>query len=250
MRRRLLIVNLALAAAAAAGLWRLRVEYRRAGERYRILTPAHAATPPPAGRTAEPPAAGPVQAAAYLDVAEKFLFHPDRNATVVIEHPKAKPRPALPQLFGVMKLGGDPIAIMAVGPNNPHKTVRLGEMIGEFKLLAAAGDQITLEWEGQAIESQVSDLLVRAAPEVRGGGALAAPATSAGSAGATLLNPAAESQRPGEYKIGPAAQGATGTIYQALPGDNAPHGTVYQGKRKVVRTTPFGTQSWWEDVKQ
>jgi hypothetical protein len=45
-------------------------------------------------------------------------------------------------------------------------------------------------------------------------------------------------------------QGSSGTVYASPAGDTAPPGTVYQGKRKVVRQTPFGTQSWWEDVKQ
>ncbi|MBI3694227.1 MAG: hypothetical protein HY238_05230 [Acidobacteria bacterium] len=248
MRRKLLAGNLALLALAGAGLWKLRVDYRRARERYRILSPA------PAGRNDLPPPApasapAPVQPAAYLDAAANYVFSPDRNPTVVVEPPKVKPRPTLPLLFGVMSLGGGPIAIMAEKQNAPHKTVRLGEMIGEFKLLGVDKDAISLEWDGQAIQAHVSDVLVRpSAAEGGGSTTSAAAAPAAGGAGATLMNTAA-SGRPGEYIIGGPTQTASGTIYTSPPGDTAPHGAVYQGKRKVVRQTPFGTQSWWEDVR-
>lgn len=247
MRRRLLALNLALVALGALGLWRLRVERRRAFERYRILSPA------PGGRQAppaEPSGPGPVHPAAYLEAAEKFLFSADRNPTVVVEPPKVKPRPALPQLFGVMNLGAGPIAIMAPAPNTPHKSVRIGETVGEFKLLAAGGDKISLEWEGQTIEAQISEVLVRAAADAAQTSALGAPASAApAGVGPTVVNPSGETGRPTVSLIGPAVQGSSGVIYQSQPGDNAPHGTIFQGKRKVVRTTPFGTQSWWEDIK-
>ena len=251
MRRRLLAGNLALLALAGAGLWKLRLDYQHALERSRILNAAPAARkdlPPPAPA----PAPAPVQPAAYLDAAANYLFSPDRNPTVVVEPPKVKPRPTLPLLFGVMNLGGGPIAIMAEKQNAPHKTVRVGEMIGEFKLLGVDQDDISLEWDGQAILAHVSDVLVRPAAAEGGAGATAsaaAAAPSAGGAGATVMN-TVSSGKPGEYLIGGPTQTATGTIYTSPPGDAAPHGAVYQGKRKVVRQTPFGTQSWWEDVKQ
>lgn len=249
MRRKLLIVNLALVALAAGGLWKLRVDYRQAWERYKVLNAEAGRGTVHGAPMGEPAGLPPVQPAAFLEAAEKHLFSPDRNPTVVVEPKKVKPRPALPQLFGVMSLAGSPIAIMAEKQGAPHKTIRLGETIGEFKLLAAAGDQITLEWEGQKIEAQVSEVLVQpASQEATRGSSPILPSgpPPAASQGATVTNP---TSGRGEFLIGPQVQTATGTIYQSPPGDSAPHGTVYQGKRKVVRQTPFGTQSWWEDVK-
>lgn len=253
MKRRLLIGNVALLAAAAAGLWRFRVEYRQARERYRVLQPP-AAPRPPAVPPAQLPA--PVQPATYFDAAQKYLFSPDRNPNVAVEPPKVKPRPPLPVLFGVMNLGTGPIALMAPDGNARHKPIRVGESIGEFKLAAASGDQITLEWEGQQIHAQVSDLLVKQAPQqqapgtanaggtISGAAALAPP--SAPSNSSSALTPAG---RPGEYVIGGPIEGRPGTYY-APAGDTAPAGAVYQGRRKVVRQTPFGSQAWWEDVRQ
>jgi hypothetical protein len=252
-----LIANVALVALAAAGLWRWRIDYRRAADRYQILRPAAKAAPAPSGAAAEGPAPPPVQSADYFDAAGKFLFSPDRNPTVVIEPPKLKPRPELPQVSGVMNIGGGPIALMAMGPNRPHKPFRVGDKVGEFELLDANSEQITLRWEGETIHALVADLLVRAPAPAAAGGGVAPPSASsssggggAGSGSSTLLNPdTSTSGRPGEAMIGSAVQTPTGTIYMSLPGDNAPAGTVYQGKRKVVRKGLFGAESWWEDIK-
>lgn len=241
MNRRLLILDLALMAVVAAGLWRLRDDLRRARDRYVILQPVTAA--PLKGPVMEAGTLPAVTPSAYIDAAQNFLFSADRNPNVIVEVHPVKPRPALPQLFGVMDLGSGPIAIMAAAANTAHKTVRVGEAIGEFKLLAAGGDRITLEWEGQKIDAQISDVLVKPAAE-QGGGPVVSTNTAPTS---PVINPAG---RPGEYLIGAPMQGATGTVYASPPGDTAPAGTVYQNKRKVVRQTPFGNQAWWEDVRQ
>ena len=248
MRRKLAAINLALVALAAGGLWKLHMDYGRAKDRYRLFSSdaiRSGSSQAPGPAAAALPAGLPlVQPASYLEAAEKYLFSADRNPTVVVEPPKLKERPALPILFGVMSVGGGPIAIVAEKQGAPHKTVRVGEMIGEFKLVGAAGDQITLEWEGQSIHARVSDVLVKPSTET----VAQAPAGPPLPGRATPPSPPLNT-RPGEYVIGPAVETATGTIYQSPPGDSAPHGAVYQGKRKVVRQTPFGTQSWWEDVK-
>ncbi len=260
MRRRLLALNLALLAASVLGIWRLRVEYRRAVDRYRILQPPPAAAATLPAAQATPMAAA--QAASYLDAAQKYLLSPDRNPTVVVAPPKVKPKPPLPQLFGVMSIGGGPTAFFAVPGAQRQKAVRLGETIGEFKLVAVASDQIELEWEGEKFQAQVSELMTGPAREqapaasgatggANAGGTLVGDAAinpPGAASSATPVNPAA-SGRPGDIRFGPEMQTATGTVYQAAPGETSPHGTVHQGKRKVVRQTPFGQQAWWEDIK-
>ncbi len=251
MTRKLLIANFALVALAAAGLWRLRADWSRAQQRYQILAPAAKKRAAPA---AEPSAPAPVQPAAFFDAADKFLFTADRNSTVAVEPPKHKPRPPLPSLSGVLNIGGGPIALMTLDTSRPYKPIRVGEKIGEFQLLAVAADEITLEWEGEAIHAAVSDLLARPAAAQPGQTAFGAASGASGASGAGQSPAAAVSttetvSRPGEYRIGPAMQGANGTIYVSLPGDTAPHGTTYQGKRKVVQRGLMGTTSWWEDIK-
>jgi len=252
MKRRLLILNLVLVAVAGLGVWRFRIEYRRAIERYRLLQAQPSPALPPVPPAPAPPA---VQPATYLDAAQKFLFSSDRNPNVIVDPPKVKQRPPLPALFGVMNVGGGPLALMATAPGAQHKPVRIGESIGEFKLLAASGEQVTLEWESEKIQAQVSDLLVKQAPQQQAAPAqTAGPGTITGPAalnppqapsGSNVLNP---SGRPGEFVIGGPIEGRPGTYY-APAADTAPAGTIHQGRRKVVRQTPFGQQAWWEDIK-
>lgn len=250
MRRRLLWLDLALVALAAAGLWRLRVDYRGALARYRMLSAAASAAPPLKGPPAEPPALPGIQPGSYLDAAQGFLFSADRNPNVVVEPVKVKPRPTLPLLYGVLDLNGSPIAIMAEKQDTPHKTVRVGDTIGEFKLVAAAGENITLEWEGQTIQAKVSDVLVKQPAPGAGGSAGAGQAAAPAPArtGPNVITSSSTSQS-GPYVIGQAIEGRPGT-FTSPPGDTAPAGAIYEGKRKVVRQTPFGNQSWWEEVKQ
>lgn len=53
---------------------------------------------------------------------------------------------------------------------------------------------------------------------------------------------------PPANPIGPPVEGLACVYFPAV-GDTSPAGTVFEGKRKVVRMTPFGSQSWWECVK-
>ncbi|HYM13024.1 MAG TPA: hypothetical protein VEU62_19955 [Bryobacterales bacterium] len=253
MRRRLLWLDLALVALAAAGLWRLRVDYHGALARYRMLSAAAAAAPALKNPPVERPGLPGIQPGSYLDAAQGFLFSPDRNPNVVVEPVKVKPRPTLPLLYGVLDLNGNPIAIMAEKQDTPHKTVHVGDTIGEFKLVAAAGENITLEWEGQTIQAKVSDVLVKQPGPGTPGGPANVSQSPGGPApertGPRVTNSSNTSQ-PGPYVIGQAMESRSGTIYASPPGDTAPNGAVYEGKRKVVRQTPFGNQSWWEDIKQ
>src|SRR5262249_13529444 len=177
MRRKLLAINLALVALAAGGFWKLRLDYRQAQERYKTIDTGKGASGGVARSSpaTEPAGLAAVQPASYLEAAEKYLPSPDRNPTVIVAGPKPKPRPGLPILFGVMSIGDSPIAIMADKQGAPHKTVKVGEPIGEYKLLGVAGDQITLQWEGQTIQTQVSDVLVK--PTAETAQAVGRPAT-------------------------------------------------------------------------
>jgi hypothetical protein len=100
-------------------------------------------------------------------------------------------------------------------------------------------------------------VLVKEPAPGTGGGSAAGKVSSASQAPAppsertapTVTN-SSTTNRPSQYIIGQAMEGRSGTVYASPPGDTAPNGAVYEGKRKVVRQTPFGAQSWWEDIKQ
>ena len=75
----------------------------------------------------------------YADVANKNLFSEDRNPNIIVDPPKVetpKPMPPLPVVYGMMGLPSGTKAIMAEKPGAPSTTVRAGETLGEFKIVA------------------------------------------------------------------------------------------------------------------
>lgn len=237
MKRKLIFLNLALIAGIAAGAWQVRQRWRAAEAREQaVLAKRLRPAPPPPREKLRP--AEPVTAAPYLEIAQKTLFSKDRNPNVVIEkkpEPPPKPMPPLPALYGVMTLPDGPTAIMAEKPSVAHRGIRPGEKIGDFKLVAANPEQISLEWEGKVIEKKVGELMDRTGPPP------AAPAAG------DSRTPAAA----GAAKPAPKGEAAPGIdvgrgIKSCQQGDTSPSGTIANGYRKIVTDTPFGKSCRWE----
>lgn len=239
MRRRLVVVNLVLAAAVAATGWRLhRIRVEARSRHDRVLGARPRVDAAAAGLSA--PRVQPVVAAAYLDVAQKLLFSKDRNPTVVVDAAPPKPMPPLPVAYGVMTLGDAPTAWLGEKPGAPHRGVRVGDKMGEFRLVSISALEITFEWDGQKIVKKLEELMVKDRGGIATPEAPAAAAPKPADASSTVITPAA--------KAGPGIQ-LTPEIRGCQPGDTSPSGTVVDGMRKVVTTTPFGQSCRWELVK-
>jgi hypothetical protein len=240
LKRKLVLLNLALAALIGLAGWQVRQSWIEAQRREQAVlrAPQKPLPPPP---MAPAPAVEPVAAAAYEEVAQKMLFAPDRNPTVVVEPAKPEPMPPLPVTYGVLNFGDGPIAILAEKAGAPHRGYQPGQTIGAFKLLSATSDELVFEWKGQQVARKVEELRVR---EVREAGSTASEASSAAAA-----PPSQQSvvQVAPERPLGPGE--AVGNVRTCLPGDNYPPGTVLQGYRKLVTTTPFGRVCRWEPVQ-
>lgn len=230
MRRKLLLLNLALLVLIAAAGYRLRLGWLEArsrealalSQKMKLATLAPASAPVPAQ---------PIAPAAYIDVAQKMLFTKDRNPTVVLDVAPPKPMPPLPVAYGVLDLGNGPTAFLSE-KGKPQKGVRPGESIGAFKLLAASKDEITLEWDGKPLRKKLDELLDRDATPVQ------APAPA----------PAAEPQRVQPVKSGNPTFGVDigGGIRACVPSDTTPAGTILEGYKKVTGFTPMGKHCHWE----
>jgi hypothetical protein len=159
----LLLTNLVLLALTAACAEHLRREWveARTSERA-VLQRRIAPVQPPF--TALPPAAAPIQAADYLDIARKMLFSRDRNSAVALEPPpppRAVPMPPIPLFHGVLDLGDGPIAIMSEGTKGPQRDYQPGDKVGAFTLVALNNEELVLEWEGKTITKRVDEMLGR-----------------------------------------------------------------------------------------
>jgi hypothetical protein len=244
LRRRLLLLNLLLAAAICWAGWQLRRDWLAAHERVQATARQTVKPqPPPALGISKP--AQPVAATAYSEIAQKMLFSKDRNPNVVVEvqAPPPKPMPPLPLLHGVMYLGDSPTAILSGGKTNPEQVgVRPGESFGEFKLVDVSNDEIALEWDGQVINKRVDEMMVQGP----------APAEDSRPTPGRTSTPAAAAPR----SVAPQPRGepAPGVdigagLRACQPGDTAPAGTIVGNMRKVISQSPFGESCRWETLK-
>jgi hypothetical protein len=237
MNRRLVLLNLILAALVAVAAWALWQRQRDAGQRETALLAAGipAVTPPPA---LSPPPAAAVQPASYVDVAQKMLFSRDRNPDVILEVAPPKSPPPFPRFFGVMDFGSGPSILLAERSGAPQRSFRIGERVGEFRLAALERTALVFEWEGKRLRAPLDEIREKAAPAPVEEAPKPAPAATQST---TVVAPAQQG-RPG-------AERST-TMRYCAPGDNAPHGTVADGYRKVISETPFGRSCVWELIQK
>ncbi|MFB3776173.1 MAG: hypothetical protein ACE141_01145 [Bryobacteraceae bacterium] len=242
MRRRLILLNLALLALVAAAAWRLRVNWMagRVEER-RVLGSSVKSSESPAPAPLRSPR--PAVAADYSDVAQQMLFDRDRNPKVIVEVAPAKPMPALPLAYGMMDMGDGPVVILSEKPGAANRSYSPGEKVGSFVLAAIEGDELVFDWEGQEVRRKFQDLKPQAgSPATGGGGAQAAPAPASAKAAVQSVGALAPAE------TGPGLD-LTGDLKACQPNDTSPPGTVRDGFRKVVNKTPFGMSCHWEPVK-
>lgn len=249
MKRKLIFLNLLLAALVAAAGWQIREKWAQAREReQRILSvqvPPVPAPPVPVAETTPP-----VQAAAYLEVAAKTLFSKDRNPTVVIEKPKEKAPPPFPSVHGVMDLGFGATIFMSSGQGSQQKGYKEGDKVGEWKIVKAGREEIEFEWEGKTFTKKVADLKAKpsAAPAPAAAASPAAPQTQV-LAGSNVTSADEAKKLTEKMTNGKAWIDTGGTNHACAPGDTSPAGTVRDGYRKVTKPSMFGQACFWEPVR-
>jgi hypothetical protein len=239
MKRKLILLNVALALLAAAACWQIRAKWRegKAQERQVLAQPAKPVVAPPPPSFDAPQAA---TAASYIEVAKKTLFAKDRNPEVVLDVPPPKPVPEFPVAYGIMNLGGGPTAILSAKSGETGKRYSPGDKVGEFILADVESDGIVLEWDGRQFRKSLKELRA-AAPA-----AASAPAPAPVSVAPTVV--AAAPTRAPSPDPGPGAQ-TSEEHRECQGGDTAPAGTIRNGYRKVLVSSPFGDLCRWDLVR-
>ena len=247
MRGRLFIINLLLLACIAGAAMELKKLLDETRKREALV------------RSSAPvlPSAKPVAAAAivekttpanYFDIAARLLFSRDRNPGVEPPPPPAPPQiPAFPLAYGVLMIGEPPTVMLSEAKGKPQRGDRPGDRVGEFKLLAVTGADVTFEWQdkkftktlGELADREASKLLAAAPPPPASdnapSAAAAKPVTTLGGGSS------ASKQGPGQVM--------TPTMKQCQPGDTAPDGAIVDGFKKINTATPFGFQCRWEKIQ-
>ncbi len=253
MKKKLILLNLALAAAAAMLGYGLRRDYLEAQARQRLLL-ASRPKPVPVPKIAPAPVVAPVSPAEYSDVAQKMLFTPDRNPTVILPPPKIveQPVPPFPVAHGVMIFGSvPPTVILSLKNNNEQRGYQAGDAIGDFKIVSIDSTDVVFEWGGKQFDKAIAELVDTSAPVVDSRNA---PPASAGpvvtNAGPASTEPVAKSVNSGNTN-GPGVDMGAG-YYACQEGDSSPEGTMVDGKKKIISSNPFGPggkSCHWETAK-
>jgi hypothetical protein len=241
LKHRLLFLNLILVGITAAGGWRLREEWLHYQQRTNAVL-QHKVKPPVVPAAVPLPPAAPFVSVTYSDVAQKDLFAKDRNPNVVVEPVAVKPKPPWPPnpvLYGVMGLPSGMTAMLAEKKDAPTRGIKVGEMVGQLKLVGLNTRTLTFEFDGERKEQKVEDLVYRGAPDAAGAAASAPPSANPANVAAAQ---AARNSPPPPPKPGV----EIGAQMKACnPADTSPAGTVVDGYKKVLEQTPFGPACRW-----
>ncbi|MGI8744574.1 MAG: hypothetical protein ACR2NN_18770 [Bryobacteraceae bacterium] len=243
MKKRLLLLNLALLAVLLLLGRQLRLKYQQANRRETAMLSRSVPAAQVPG-VAPLRKGAPVDATAYQDTVAKNLFSRDRSPTPIPDPPAPPPppppQPAFPVVRGVMLWNGVPptVVMSAQKGSNDQRGYHPGEKVGEWKILSVDNKYIGLEWSGKQFQKRIDELMDRTPITV----AEAAPPP------ATAAAPAPASKSLSESKNG---QGADmGANYRGCTADDkSPAGTVADGRKKIVSATPFGTVCRWEPVQ-
>jgi hypothetical protein len=242
LRRRLWLIDLTLLALVALAGSLLNGKWQDNQRREQALLRKMAPAPLPVDLPPLP-SVSPASAANYLELAQQLVFSRDRNPNVILDPPAPppppKPMPSLPVAYGVLDLGSGPTVILSERAGGESKGYRVGEKIGEFKLVSLTNRDLVLEWEGKQVKRTIEELLDRSGrteepppPQQTA----AAPGSGLG-----VANLGAKAG-PG-VELGPSSRAC-------VPNDTTPAGTVQDGYRKVVTATPFGQSCRWEAVQK
>jgi hypothetical protein len=240
MNRKLVLLNVVLAAVVVYGGVQLRDAYKAEKAREAALKAKRIATLPAPTFTPLPKDA-PVLPSGYNYVAQKNLFHPSRDPNVPVEvpppPPPPPPMPDLPKYHGQMNLGDGPMALLVEKSGMAEKAVKPGDSIGQFKLVDVNTNEITFAWNFNG------EIARRSLRELADNSQAAAPAQENRPAAAAAAPPP-----PVQAQYGPGEITNFG-FKTCVPNDTTPEGTVSGGFRKVVTTTPFGKSCRWDPVK-
>lgn len=249
MKPKFVALNLMLLAGVAGIAWKGKQNWD-ASQVKRRTTLQVVTKPAPVPPMVADPVPEAATATKYIEVAQKNLFSKDRNPQVIIDPPKApeppKPMPKLPVVYGVMPLPSGVKALMADQKGTVGSSVRAGDSVGEFKILALDTKHVTFGWNDKQVTRNIDDLLDRSGPETEGAAANGAAPAAQRSAAPAANQPAGPP--PASLTKNVEIGDGTGPSVKACSGDTSPAGTIVDGYKKVIESTPFGPACRW--VKQ
>ena len=231
MKQRLLLLNILLLIAVAAAAMHLRSLVAEADKRHAIVLDKYPLPPAPV-RPALLPLVGVVAPEAYGETIQRLVMARDRNPIPEPPPPPPpekvipeKPMPSLPLAYGVFSIGDAPLVMLSDKRGGSQKGFRVGDQIGEFKLLGFNNTQIQFEWDGRVVTRSMEELRDKQGSVVEQAVAAAPPPASSNSSSVIGA---------GEKKPEVPVSNGEPTTQATVQGDTV----------KFVRPGPFGNYTW------
>ena len=194
------------------------------------------------------PSTGSVSASGSQIIARN-PFSPDRNSIVAPSPvPASGPPPQLPIVIGTMKLGENYEALMAEtvqSASTSSKQLKSGAVINGYKIVEIHDDEVIVELNGErsTINVYLSSSGVARSSARSGSGVESAGTQPA----APRIETSATQPMSGTSQAGSAPPSST-AVHLPSP-DPWLKITVEGNRRRYERTTMFGPDIWYEDIK-
>ncbi len=238
MKQKLMLLNMLLLAAVIFAALHLRELVAEAAKRHAIVLDKYPLPSAPA-RPAPLPLVGVVAPEMYGEAIQRLVLAKDRNPIPEPPPPPPppkeiieKPMPSLPLVYGVFSLGDVPLVMLSDRRGASQKGFRVGDQVGEFKLLGFNNTQIQFEWNGKVVTKMMEELRDRVGPVVEQAIASSAPAAAA-SKSSTVLGEKEKAEQV------PTSNGEPATTATSS-GDSV----------KFVRPGPFGNYTWTKNKNE
>lgn len=247
MRKPIVLLDLILLLAVVGLAAGIRTSWRRNHARYTFLPASSVATRPLATAGGE---AVPARLVDYSEFVNRNLFSVDRNNVQPVVKKEKRQKPALPFLIGTLDLGGGMVALMAdakQAAKGSFRRLKVGEEIGEYKVVEIAEHKVVLEFDDEKTTIDVYESAASLSPAVAGAVYAPSPAsqvqTVGEESGAAAGTPVAI---PG---FAPAQGGVIQSGGSLIAAPTHPEGVTIEGDFRVTRKmTAFGMMTYREPI--
>jgi hypothetical protein len=174
-------------------------------------------------------------------------FSADRNSIVeVAKAVESGPPPVLPVVVGTMRLGGGYEALMAENAqtaSSTFKQVKTGAVVGGYKVVEISDDEVVVELNGERTTINV----YLSASGIARTSARTVPAAESGPAAPRIESAGSQPATPSP-QVSTAAAPVAAPVQLPSP-DPMLKITIEGNRRRYERTTMFGPDVWYEDIK-
>ena len=245
MKRKLVLLNIALLATAGLLAWSLLGQWRQFEAEHRMDRPDPGSGSPSAASEGPPP---PTFASSFAAIVDHHLFNLDRSNDLpeeLSDGPQEELPPA-PVLMGMMGIGEEEVALMVPGGSGSsgglYRRLKVGEQLDGYTLVRIETDRVVMTTGSREVRVGMERRTRR--PKRTARTAARAPSSTPSTTGVGAGSGSGNRRRGTSSR-----RSARSARQRATTLMNTPVGTVNDGKRLLEQQTPFGPVRVWVEEK-